>query len=144
MWLKSFVGRIAIIGVTLVAGLAVGMLGFGPAIATTLSNQSQEPAPVYQKNENGQTYGSALYATSIDTEPDLISAEGEDGIRGYVRSEDLNGVQPKTPEEALAQMRKADSVNKIPLYAVDGKTVIGTFKIEKGKMIEKLAEPKGN
>lgn len=134
MRLKFSVGRIVIISVALVAGLAVGMLGFGPAIANALFDQSLGPVSVYQKNEDGQTYGSALYATSIDTEPDLISAVGEDGTIGYVRSMDLYGVQPKTPEEALDQMRKADSVIRIPLYAVDGKTVIGTFKIEEGIM----------
>jgi len=80
--------------------------------------------------------GSASYATSLETEPDLILATGVGGTIGYVQSEDLHGVQPKTPEEALELMRKAPSVRKIPLYAVDGKTVIGTFEIDKGTVVE--------
>ncbi|MCF8011727.1 MAG: hypothetical protein K9L17_07290 [Clostridiales bacterium] len=136
MWLKSLAGRILIICVTLVGGFAVGMLGFGPAIANTLPNQNQEP--IYPKNENGQTYGSDAKATSIETEPDLILAEGVDGTKGYVRSIDLNGPEPKTPKEALAMQHKAESVREINLYDVDGKTVIGKFEIVKGK-VEKFA-----
>jgi hypothetical protein len=38
------------------------------------------------------------------------------------------GPQPKTPEEAIA-MQEMDKFEKreIPLYAADGKTVIGSF-----------------
>ncbi|AGL01883.1 hypothetical protein [Desulfoscipio gibsoniae] len=128
MWLKSFVGRIVITGVALISGLSLGIFGFGPAIA----NQNQELAPVYQINENGQTYGSAANATTEENEPDLILAEGEDGTIGYVLSKDLNGKQPKTPKEALEIQRNTPSTRIIPLYDVDGKTVIGEFKISKG------------
>lgn len=133
MWYKSYIGKIIIIGVTLVACLTVVMLGFGTKIANIFPNKNQTPAPVYPTNENGQTYGSALYATSPNTEPDLIKAIGVDGTVGYVRSVDLNGPMPKTPEEALELQRKTPSVREIPLYAVDGKTVIGKFKIENGE-----------
>ena len=136
MWLKSLMGRTAIIGATLVAGITLGTLSFSPAISTTLSNQSQAPAPVFPKNENGQTYGSDLYCTSPETGPDLISAKGVHGTDGYVLSVDLYGLMPKTPQEALAQQQKAGSVRKIPLFAADGKTVIGTFNIVTGKVIE--------
>lgn len=109
--------------------LVVGVFSIGLALA--VNNQSL--APDYPKNENGQTYGSTLYATSIDTFPDLIQAVGEDGTRGYVRTLDVIGNQPKTPEEALAQQRNRDGkVRQIPLFDVDGKTVIGVFNIESG------------
>ena len=136
--LKSFAGRTIIIGVILVAGITVGMIDYypTPAKTDTTPNQSQIPAYAYPVNENGQTYGSASYATSLETEPDLILATGVGSTIGYVQSEDLNGVQPKTPEEALELMRKAPSARKIPLYAVDGKTVIGTFEIDKGTVVE--------
>lgn len=39
---------------------------------------------LYPKNKNGQTYGSAAYATSPETEPDLILATGVDGTEGYL------------------------------------------------------------
>lgn len=142
---KLPIERLIIIGFTLVAGLAVGMIGFGPTIATAIPNQDQAPTPVYSVNENGQSYGSALYANSIDEEPDLIKARGVDGNTGYVRAVDLYRDEPKTPEEALEKMRKAPSIKKIPLYAVDGKTVVGTFHIKNNKpQMIKLDDQKGN
>jgi hypothetical protein len=86
---------------------------------------------IFQNNENGQTYGSGLDATSPDSEPDLIKAYGVDGTIGYVRSKDLIGEMPKTPEEALSKQRRMapGSVHQIPLYDVDGKKVIGVFKV---------------
>ena len=128
--------RTVIVGVALVAGMVAGTLGFGPAIADTFLNQSRAPAPVFPRNENGQTYGSGSDAISLDTEPDLIKAYGVDGTLGYVRSKDLTGVLPRTPQEALAKQRPAGSVRQIPLYAVDGKTVIGVFNIVDGQAIE--------
>lgn len=130
MWFKAFMGGQAFISIALVGSLTMGTLGFGTTIAKTLSNQGE--APAYPRNENGQTYGSALYATSPETEPDLILAKGEDGTIGYVRSVDLNGVMPKSPQEALELQSKVKSARKINLYAVDGETIIGTFIIDKG------------
>ncbi|EGW37004.1 blaR1 peptidase M56 family protein [Desulfosporosinus sp. OT] len=91
---------------------------------------SQNPAltPLYQTNENGQTYGSAFASSIIgNPQPDLISA-GKDGTSGYVKYEDLIGPQPKTPEEAIAMQEMGEfEKREIPLYAADGKTVVGTF-----------------
>lgn len=135
MLLKPLGVQTITIGIALVAGIIVGTIYIGPAMASTIantySNRSIEPAHVYPRNENGQTYGSELYATSPATAPDLILARGVDGTIGYVRSADLNEEMPKTPEEALAQqnMHKVGDVRQIPLYAVDGKTVIGKFNI---------------
>lgn len=85
-------------------------------------------APNYPKNENGQTYGSAADAISNETMPDLIRAAGVDGTVGYVRKEDLEEEQPKTPEEAIAlQQKRPPGGRDIPLYDADGKTVIGVF-----------------
>lgn len=91
---------------------------------------SQNPAlaPQYQTNENGQTYGSNLGAIMGNPQPDLIAATGVDGTNGYVRYVDLMGNMPKTPEEALAmQNNRKQGSAQIPLYAIDGKTVIGVF-----------------
>lgn len=141
MLLKRLGVRTVIIGIALIAGIVVGTLCFGVAIANTYSNQSLAPDPVYPRNENGQTYGSGLYATS-DTEPDLIKAYGVDGTLGYVRSVDLDGPMPKTPQEALANQRRAGSIHQIPLYDVDGETVIGVFNVGNGqvKVIKHPAE----
>lgn len=88
--------------------------------------------PEFPKNENGQTYGSSADAISPYTEPDLIIAHGVDGTIGYVMKKDLDGEMPRTPEEALANQRNAPASRTIPLYDVDGKTVIGEFKISNG------------
>jgi len=125
-------------GIALATGLTVGMLGFSPTFTNTMPNQSQ--APVYPTNEYGQTYGSDSLATSPDTEPDLILAQGVDGTKGYVLNEDLNPELPKTPEEAMEQMRKYPNGRTIPLYDVDGKTIIGKFHIGKPK-VEIFYEP---
>jgi hypothetical protein len=50
----------------------------------------------------GGPYGSATDATSSETEPELISAIGVDGTKGYVLKKDIGGEQPKSPEEAIA------------------------------------------
>jgi len=136
MRFKPFGVRTVIIGITLAAGIITGTLFFGPAIAMNLSKQSYTPAPVFPRNESGQTYGSNAFVNSPDQEPDLVSAVGVDGTEGYVRSEDLNRDLPKTPEEAVAYNKKLKAERKIPLYDVDGKTVIGEFKINNEKFTE--------
>ena len=81
----------------------------------------------YPKNENRQTYGPDMGDLNLGElgEPDLMLAEGENGTVGYVKKEDLNGPEPKNPEEAV----KLNEVlrREIPLYDVDGETVIGKF-----------------
>lgn len=84
----------------------------------------------YPKNKNGKTYGSSADATSPETEPELISAIGVDGTAGYVLKKDLDGELPKSPEEAVAiQNSRSPGGRDIPLYDVDGETVIGVFHV---------------
>ena len=42
----------------------------------------------YPVNSKGEAYGSAMLASVVGYEPDLISAIGTDGIEGYLRLED--------------------------------------------------------
>ncbi|AHF09824.1 MULTISPECIES: hypothetical protein [Dehalobacter] len=121
-----------ITSIALITGLLVGSLGFEPVLAKISNESNQTSVHVYPQNKSGQTYGSELYAKSSEETPDLIAAVGEDGTEGYVLSADLNGEMPKTPEEAIAiqNKNKSKTSRKIPLYAVDGKTVIGSFKID--------------
>ncbi|MCM2998633.1 hypothetical protein M3647_14185 [Paenibacillus cellulositrophicus] len=85
----------------------------------------------YPKNKNGQTYGSSADATSPDMEPELIRAIGVDGTAGYVLKKDLDGELPKTPEEAIAmQNSRSPDGYDIPLYDVDGESVIGLFHVD--------------
>lgn len=80
----------------------------------------------YKINENGEKYGSELYADVCGELPDLILAEGKNGEIGYVRNIDLNP-EPKTIEEAIA----LNKITEIPLYSSDGKTVIGVFEFSR-------------
>ncbi|MEC0226761.1 hypothetical protein [Paenibacillus alba] len=84
----------------------------------------------YPKNKNGQTYGSATDTTSPETGPELISAIGVDGKKGYVLKTDIDGELPKSPEEAIEiQNSRSPGGREIPLYDVDGETVIGVFHV---------------
>ncbi|MET3941939.1 hypothetical protein ABIC22_004751 [Paenibacillus sp. PvP094] len=53
-----------------------------------------------------------------------------DGTEGYVLKKDLNDEQPCTPQEAIAQQnsRIAEGYD-IPLCDMDGKNVIGVFRM---------------
>lgn len=118
-------------GVVLACAVLAAVVYFGPATAKGIG-----PASSYPKNQNGETYGSVLDAPLVGVEPDLIAAVGVDGTEGYVRSTELNGgPQPKSPEEAVAYMKALESapysVCRIPLYAADGKTVIGSFQVRR-------------
>ncbi len=94
----------------------------------------------YPVNEQGQTYGSSALAYEnlpegtvskdvIDYMPDLVSVVGEDGTEGYILKEDfLPPSTPSSPEEALQmQSDGAYDEKEVPLYASDGKTVLGTY-----------------
>lgn len=122
--------------ISLCLGLLVGLLSV-PAFANSNSR--------FPTNSNGQTYGSAALAETAEEEPDLILAQGIDGTQGYVKSADLNGDMPKSPEEALVKqranaLRYRNGERMIPLYASDGKTVIGKFRISTGSTIETLPD----
>lgn len=128
----KLLGLKMIFGVALVAGIALGMFGLYYKTAHASNNY------VFPKNQYGQTYGSKLNAISTETEPDLIAATGVDGTNGYVKRTDLEQPLPKTPQEAKALMKyySAHPTREIPLYDVDGKTVIGKFIVGGGTVKE--------
>lgn len=80
-------------------------------------------------NKHGLTYGSSADALIYGNEPDLIKAYGIDGTMGYVKKEDLHTPMPKTPEEALKLTKEAKDI-EVPLYDINGETVIGTFLLD--------------
>ncbi|WP_129599764.1 hypothetical protein [Anaerophilus nitritogenes] len=102
--------------------------GNGYTTKSTTASPSAKFKSSTRMNSSGETYGTAAKARSIEEEPDLILAEGVDGVEGYVRSSDLNANIAKSPQEAVKIM-KNKSPRFIPLYKSDGKTVIGKFKI---------------
>ena len=123
-------------GIALIAGLVVGTISSLPVVASSFSNQPNQEVkttPVFPVNENGQKYGSLMDVDTPGQEPDLVKAVGVDGTLGYVKFEDMQGKLPKNPEEAIAMQNKRlkEGPKTIPLYAVDGKTIIGEFKSSK-------------
>lgn len=67
-----------------------------------------------QTNANGQTFGTAVDANSPSENPDLIASYGADGTFGYVKSDDVAGVNARA---------------SIPLYSSDGHSVVGSFDV---------------
>ncbi|WP_201264875.1 peptidase [Brevibacillus reuszeri] len=82
----------------------------------------------YDVNDNGETYGSGLSILSIGEEPDLISAIGTNGVKGYVRAIDLTP-EVSSIEEAIEANKDNGDISTIPLYDVDGTTVLGEFEL---------------
>lgn len=79
----------------------------------------------YPTNEQGQTYGPDMGNTIIKS-PDLILAEGEDGVIGYISYNEKNGIS--SPRQVDDYNRSSKEKQTIPLYLQDGKTIIGKFK----------------
>ncbi|MGG4107672.1 peptidase M56 BlaR1 [Paenibacillus lautus] len=114
-----------LIGLVIIVCVIGGVLGY-----QSTNNQSPANSPNYPENENGQTYGSSADAASPETEPELISAIGVDGTAGYVLKKDLDGEQPKSPQDAIAiQNSRSPGGRAISLYDVEGATVIGVFHV---------------
>lgn len=112
--------------------LAVGLLsvavagGAGVVVAAGVDETAPSPAVEFPINENGLTYGSGL---DTDVGLDLIEAYATNGELGYVRATDLNQDLAADPAEALSQDVAG---HRIPIYAVDGTTVIGEFVVDVG------------
>ncbi|MFY0518503.1 hypothetical protein ACOMCU_11840 [Lysinibacillus sp. UGB7] len=119
--------RILFVSGLLVLGISIGNFFFGNSLADNIDdNFKHEIKITYPQNGQGQTFGSASDASSYEDEPDLIRAIGIDGTKGYAKKVDLNGPQPKTPKEAVRLTNEAKP-REIPLYDVDGETIIGKF-----------------
>lgn len=132
---KQHIVRIST-GAAVLASLALGGTA-AVAVQGTITAAEQRmdlpqgPAPEYQRNDSGLTYGSAAKAISPETEPDLIAAVGDDGTKGYVYTKQLN-YQPqfKSPDEAVAWQREnGGKAVTIDLYDQTGKTKVGTFTV---------------
>jgi hypothetical protein len=91
----------------------------------------------YEVNEHGQTFGSLIDAPARGQEPDLIEAFGDyQKMVGYVKKTDwAKAAQPKSPAEVVAARAASGSKGRVgdvrvPLYAKDGKTVVGTYTVK--------------
>lgn len=85
-------------------------------------------SPPYPVNENGLSYGSGANVDADDPGPDLVAAYGTNGAFGYVLASD----RPQPAETLAEALAHRPETSTIPLYAQDGETVIGSFKISAG------------
>lgn len=79
----------------------------------------------YPLNKFGQTFGGDIKEIT-DQGPDLILAQNEEGLVGYVKATDMDPDPPTTPDQAASYQSKSFFV---PMYTSDGCTKIGEFKI---------------
>lgn len=107
----------------------VGCTSQGPAVDTLTSD--------WPTNDSGVTYGSlsdVAYEGFVDEDglaslhPQLIAAVGDDGVtEGYVYYSDLYGDIPNDPDDIREWIESGEANRSIPLYDVDGETIIGTY-----------------
>lgn len=122
------------LGAALVASLALGgttAFAAQDALLVQTSTPGSPGTPQFARNASGLTFGSAAQAISPETEPDLIQAQGKDGVEGYVFKRDLD-YQPKftSPAEAVKwQNTNAGKQISIGLYDSSGTKRVGTFVI---------------
>lgn len=80
-------------------------------------------------NANGDTYGVA----NEDGQPDLVSVYATNGRTGYAFTTELDGPEPTSPADGLAQQEANEGKSRtIPVYESDGETQIGEFVIGPG------------
>ncbi|MGO4699429.1 peptidase [Paenibacillus sp. 2TAB26] len=87
----------------------------------------------YAVNNNGETYGSGLLESKIGEEPDLILAEGTNGVQGYVKADDLFPIASSLQEATISNSN--GDIQVISLYDQDGLTVIGEFELKEGNSV---------
>ncbi|MBW5468500.1 hypothetical protein GPJ61_11595 [Brevibacillus formosus] len=134
---KNFIVIGAILALTTIAT---------PTVFTINHAANTDSPPNYPVNEQGQTFGSGPFPEGPSQEPDLIEAKGENGVEGYVKSSDLSPTV-SSPEEAIAfqKSKEATGYRSIPLYELDGKTVIGEFRLYSSNGINEIKHnPKFN
>lgn len=133
MALKRAILKPVALGLVFALGVGAGSISITNALADSHpQTQTQTKSKNdYPKNKVGKAYGSLAEAKSPDDAPDLISATGVDGTSGYIKSSDVFGDEPKNPQEAIEKQKKRVPGSRfIPLYDVDGQTVIGKFRVE--------------
>lgn len=126
MLIKTILKRSSFLFIVL-AGILVGSIGYA-AVSPMYSQKESGSNTNFPMNEFGESYGSAK-DVPYEKLPDLIKAIGIDGKQGYVRKTELEGPNPKTPEEALALQAKDNTDRYINVYESDGKTIIDKYKI---------------
>lgn len=105
-----------------------GNNAYGTITLDQTPNTYQLVPKEYPKTSSGLTYGSLMDSSEAGLEPDLISATGIHQVDGYIRRIDIEKYNPQTPEEAVALMAASRPI-AIPVYDIDGVTVVDEFEI---------------
>lgn len=119
----------------LVLGLVIGAVGMGYVLIPLHDVRTSEIVDVTPgqsgRNDAGQTYG-PLTDLSFATGPELFEAGATNGRIGYVETSAFAAIMaaPSSLKEAL---ESKPSERVLPVYAVDGKTVIGEYLISAGE-----------
>ncbi len=121
--------------------LALATLCMLPGCGQGETQVSSQQA-VFPVNEQGQTYGSlsdlenpvsggvAVDECNEAYVPDLVEVTADNGVNGYVLSEDLLGPLSDLSGEATELTEDGGStVRELPVYAQDGKTVLGSLTV---------------
>jgi hypothetical protein len=99
--------------------------GMGWKLSATYVRTEQTPWGI---NAQGQTYG----VENRNGTPDLLAVQATNGRQGYAYATEVNGPQPTSPADALAQNQAYPNGRDIPVYESDGVSRIGTFHVEPG------------
>ncbi len=108
---------------SILAGVAIVLIS--ACVALFISEADADNRLEYEMNDSGMTYGSSLYATYPEDEPDLIEAIATNGEVGYVKKVELDeATSPASnPDEAVAMMNERLSIQHDAFYnalATDG------------------------
>ena len=82
-------------------------------------------------NQAGELCGPAPLAQDMGIQLDLILAIGVSGVEGYIRASD-DWIPLPSSEEEIVEWMSTRRVKTIPVYAVDGITVIDSFNLYYG------------
>ena len=161
---KNRTTRTLVVVPSVVIALAVGIAGGAAAVSAVPTlmapdgvraaegvPSTPQPAPEYNTNSSGETYGSALIAISPESEPDLILAVATNGTVGYLRKTELDIATGAVAAESFASpgdaLRWQNTVGAqdrtLDVYAKDGITVVGRFVVAGEATQSRLAAADG-
>jgi hypothetical protein len=116
-----------------VAATSVGItvavvLGVRVGVEFDATRQASIARSGFPRNAAGETYGSVLGISQTDA-PDLILVECDSGVVGYVRKSELRTVDGSDISDPLTAARKRQSALILTVYAQDGRTVVGVWRM---------------
>ncbi len=116
-------------------GAMLGVLVHVPDQNATASEASPSTTvTAFEVNDSGQTLGEFGVGLTKDPSatPDLILAVASNGTEGYVVYVDVFGAPTHALDQAVATGGKPRPAYTVPVYAKDGKTVIGEYLANSG------------